>query len=1367
MAPSRPPSPHPRQRWLGLTLTLTLTLPALGGSCHAQRGADPVAARSGPADGGLVAPTASPAPRAIVLSSEEYLDLVASTRAVFSALAVDADATHAFLGVQVQGVPRASALAVLTRATGDARFSGAARYVPLAVDDPGAAAPTTVSDIIVRDRRLYALWHDNAAAWLSTYELSPEGAPDEASLRVLPLGTLGGGSTGRLLLPPAAGGIAYVTTAYTDELGVVELDDRGVPVPTRPDAPNPRRARLPRPALGSIARSADGQRLFIGAAQDTLLEVPLRAPTPTEPGLRGMPGSATSHLAHRGAAPCVENRTEGANAPCTDDPYTFVATDDALFRTVGLGPALRGRAALERLALPTAGRAPTPASLNTSTYALAFDRAARPGTPRGVLWAAEATRVRAVDGRALVRGTTLVPRAPDTGLPLGIPVVDSGTGRIVSHLAVAAGTGTVVAMTEALDEEPQHGDVAAGYALRVTALAHTNPARLRFPSLPTVAQVLTTADGADQPLGSVKLTGLGQPSEWLPLDRALGGNGARKMNRLTISLGEDAPALVADNEELASELATAPSWSVRVELGRPLPGGAFEVVRSTEEGPIHGRSTTVFAPGYDVATFDHARFESLTERSRRWRALGEGARLSSRPTRIGTVCTAALAHGGEELVENVARAIGAVGCNEVASDYAQHLPRRWIHDAFARAGVPHAAPKYAGGRIDSGSDFLSGDHSGDIEWWRGELVLRGYGSLYQRQGASLTSVRTVLLDDEPGWSLDAKAPLLSSFPRKPASLRAFREWVTAHAGRGSGSRQPTPSRAATARSSAEAKRDYYWTVRYFKAAAAARLLDFNDALRKAVRAAPECQGGRACNHTSGVNWGNGADFRAGWWVVDGGPTGIIGSYDWFETPRVQAARAGGEGGSWTPGALAPWLDTKYPDALAQLAAFRADLMRSAVALPHLLPGAKPAPRARFGAHLTALWGAPMRDGLAMKALAHVARGARTIEYWAFGPEWQLPADGWSEAPRAYTEIARANQRLAWADTLLAEGERPRGRVAIQAEGPSALWSVDTSAHLVEPALLHAALTHAGYPVELVDDASLALGVLENNVDVLFLTQLHTDAAAQEAVARWVEQGGGTVVVLPGAGTRDEVDAPSRRLDKILGVTARSSATMVLGPLIPGRFGYERAGDLTPEPGVEPAWQVPRGEVLRVPCATAPCARDAIAGRFTASGAEVLARLGGEPAISRRRWPSGGAALQYGFFPGLQHWLQAEGRNAAALPTGHHPEQRAWAALAPANIERARPPGTLRPAITSVPGVEAAVVRAPKGTALVLFNWTGAPLPRGVTITLYDPRPFTIAVRDEQTPVAFRPVRGGVELTVPLDKVEVVRLCREQGVRDCR
>lgn len=1359
-------SRRPR-RWLALTLTLTF--PVVGGSCHAPRGVDEGAAGARAVEGGPRAVrSATAAPRAIVLSSEEYLDTVACTRAVFSALAVDADAAHAFVGVQVQGAVRASGLAVLTRAAGEPAFSTAARYLPLAVRDPELSAPTTVTDLVVRDRRLYALWHDDAAAWLSTYELSPDGTPDEASLRVLAVGAVGMGASGRLLLPPGPGGIAYLTTAYTDELDVVALDAQGAPAPPRPDAPNPRRAELQQGALASIALSPDGQRLFLGAAKDTLLEVPLHAPTHAEPALRSMPGAPTSHAADLGAPPCVENRPEGASATCTDDAYTFVATDHALFRTYDRGPALRGRTPLERLDLPTPGRAPTSTPLGVSTYALAFDRSPRPDAPRGVLWAAEATRARALDGRSLVRGTALVARAPDTGLPLGLPIVEVGTGRVVSHLAVAARTGTVVALTEALEEESQHGDVATGYALRITALALANAAHVRFPALPTVAQVLATPEETELNLGSVKLASIGQPSEWLPLDRALGGKGARKVQRLTVSLGEGPPDLTADNEELAGDLKSAPSWSVRIELGRRLPSGAFEVVRSTEEGPIHGRSTTVFAPGYDVATFDPARFESLTERSRRWRGFAEAARAPSRPTRVGTVCTAHLAHGGEELVENIARAVGDVGCNQLTSDYPQHLPRRWVADVFARAGLPNAAAKYAGGRIDSGADFLSGDHSGDTAWWSDELVLRGHGSLYQRQGARVTDLRTVLLDDEPGWSLHPRAPFLSSFPRNPTSLGAFRAWVRAHAGaQWAAPTVATPARAATSRSSTESKRQYYWTVRYFQAAAATRMLDFKDALRRALHAAPECRGGSACDYSAGINFANGSDYRAGQWVTDGGPTGVIGGYDWFETLRAQAARPGGGGGSAAPGAFAPWLDTKYPDALAHLAAFRADLMRSAAALPHVLPGAGPAPRTRFGAHVTALWGAPMRDGLAMKVLAHAARGARTVEYWAFGPEWQLPADGWSEAPRAYAEIARANQRLAWADTLFAEGERPRGRVAIQAEGASSLWSADTAAHLVEPALLHAALTHAGYPVELVDDTSLARGVLAKNVDVLFLTQLHTEAAAQEAVARWVEEGGGTVVVLPGAGTRDEVDAPTRRLDKTLGVTARASAAAVLGPLIPGRAGYERAGELSPEPGVEPAWQVPRGEVLRAPCAKTPCPRDQVVGRFVTAGAEVLARLGGEPAIARRRWPSGGVALQYAFFPGMQHWLHAEARNAAALPTGHRPEFRAWAALAPVNVERARPPGALRPATTSVPGVEAAVVRAPKGTALVLFNWTGARLAGGVTVTLRDPVPFTIAVRDEQTPVPLRAVPGGVELTVPLDTVEVVRLCREPGVRDCR
>lgn len=1359
-----------------LALSLALpALPALASSCLAP-GHVEAPSPSASAEGGVEARASAGLPRAILLASESYLDLVANTRATVSALAVDAGAMHAFLGVQVQGTPRASGLAVLTRAPDEHAFSLAARYLPLAAGATEPSALTQVSDLVVREGRLYALWHDDSAAWLSTYELSHDGAPTEASLCTIALGALGMGSSGRLLLPRGPGGFAYLTTAYTSELGVLELDERGVPVPSRPEAPNPRRAELPQSDLGSIAWTADGQRLLVGAAKDTLLEVPLHPGSDPDPAQRAMPAEPTSYPAHRGAHPCVENRAVGALTPCPDAPYAFVATDHALFRTYDGGPALRGRIALERLALPLASgdAGATGAPLGeegeeVSTYALAFDRAARRGAPQGILWAAEASRVRALDGRSLVRGATLVARAPDTGLPLGLPAIEVGRGQIVSHLAVAAAAGTVVAVTEPLDEDTQHGEVATGYALRVTALALSNPAGKRFPSLPTRVELLDTPPGeAEQALGAVSVAGLGQPSEWLLLDRALSGEGARKNHRITVSLGEEPPDFTTDNEELADELQGAPSWSVRVEFGRRLPNGTFELVRASEDGPIHGRSTTVFVPGYDVSTFDPARLESLTERSRRWRAWSETARAPGRPARVGTVCTAFLGHGGEELVRNVAAALGNVGCNQITTDYTQHLPKRWVSEQFARAGMPHAAAKYIGGRIDTTTDFLSGAHEDDLAWWKNELAPTVPGSLYQRQGAPASALRTMLLDDEPNWPLRASAPFIKSFPRQAASRGDFRAWIAANAGQS----WPTPSLAMPApavstRSSEASRRRYYWTVRYFQAAAAKRVLEFNEALAAALHATPECRGSAACGYTAGINWANGVNYRGGEWVIDSGPEGMVGGYNWFETMRIQASRAGGQGGSSARDAFAPWIDTKYPDAMGWLAAFRADLLRSAVTLPHLLHGASSTPRARFGAHITALWGPPMRDGLAYKVLAHVARGARTLEYWAFGPEWQLPADGWSEAPRSYVEVARANLRLSWADALFAEGERPRGRVAIQAEGVSSLWSADTAAHLVEPALLHAALTHAGYPVELVDDTSLARGVLPKNIDVLFLTQLHTEEAAQEAVARWVEEGGGTVVVLPGAGTRSEFDLPTRRLDKTLGLTARSSAPAVLEPLIPGRTGYERAGALTPEPGVDPAWQVPSGDVLRTRCPKTPCPAALDVGRFTTAGAEVLARLGAQPALTRTRWPSGGMALQYAFFPGMQHWLHAEARNAAALPMSHLPEYRAWAALAPANVERARPRGALRPATTSVPGVEVAVVRAPKGTALVLFNWTGAPLPRGVTVTLHDPGPFTLAVRDEQSPVTLKAVSGGVELTVPLDTVEVVRLCRERGVRDCR
>ncbi len=1321
------------------------------------------------------------APRFLAIPIDEYLDAVSTTRARVSALAVDGDASHAYLGVQINGVARARVLAAITRE--GAAFSRVPRYFPLADRDLDPNALVRASEIVVSGRRLYVLWSDMHEASLSTYDLDPGGEPLPGSLKVFSLGGFGLGVSGRLAFHPDPSlRLAYVTTEYAPELGVLALDERGLPVPSRPGAPNPRLVDLEHFALGSMALSHDGGRLLVGARPDVVLDVALHPANHPDPSLRGMPREWKPRVAHPPAgAPCPENAPpEGKQAPsCTDTSYAFVSTGASLYRRYGFPLALRGRLPLERLDLPGAVRGPE--GLGASSYALAFDGGAREGAPRGILWSADARRVRSVDGRSLLAGAEVLARDPDTGRPLalpGAPPIAVGFGQLVSYLAVAPRTGTVVGVIERADEpneEATHGEIARGYAVRLTVTKTSTPTDpARFPALPAKVHLIEMAAatvGRDPEMGSAAIEAVGKPSDWISLDPALGGKGARSHHPLQLFHGSG-PDLSADNTELAPTLEASPYWSLKIDFGHKEADGTYRVLRSAEDGPIYGRSTTFFVPGYDVSVFDPARFETLTEASRRWRGWALAGKATRRHRQNGVICHGILAHGSVEFARNLAETLGNLGCNELATDYPQHLPRSWIFEQFTRAGLERANVKYIGGLLDSSRDFLSdalsSDFGQDSSWAAKQFADEEPGSLRQRQGAPVSAMRTLVLDDEPAWELKTKGPLLEACVKSARSRTAFRSWIARQA---AGARpadlgwspradEAIPEPAKGAHSTPQSRRRFYWTVRYFQTAAATRMLDVSDSIERAVLARPACADPSRCDYLVGVNWSNSSDHRTTTWFDVGTERGY---YDWFETMRVQAARPGRERGTSAPRSFAPWFDSKYTDSLSFLAAYRADVARSAAQLPHLFPGAAPSSRTRLGVHITVGMGVPMRDGLSYKVLANAARGARAIEYWAFGPQWILPDDGWSEVEEQYSEVARANSWLGRADTLLAEGERPRARVAIQVEGASGLWSNEQSAHLHEPAFLHAALTHAGYPVDFVDDESLARGALPGHYDVLFLTQIQTSTRAQEAVARWVEGEGGTLVALPGAGTRSEFDERTSRLDRTLGATARSDATVILPVVVPGTADYERQGILTPEPGVPASWKVPPWRILRPRCEKPPCT----AGQFSTT-ADILARVGKEPELSLRRWPGGGQALLYGFHPGLQHWLSQDARSVRTLPTGFAREAREWAALAVANAERARPPGTFRVARSSVPGVEVAPVVSKKGTALLLFNWTGAPLPGGVvTLTLTDRGPFALAFRDDRIPVALKPVAEGVELTVPLDTVEIVRLCRDRSDPDCR
>lgn len=1262
----------------------------------------------------------APSARVIVLPTTHLFDDGSTNKAWVSAFEAHPSGARVYMGVEVSGARRARALGVLTRKGNE--LSPTPHYVALSDVELSPDASVVVTDLRATDRRLYVLWNDRAEGHLTTFDLAADGSVLEGSRRVVPLGAP---SSGRLALTPR---VLYVTTAVTPTVLAFPLDESGHP------GPSP--ASLETGSGNALAVHAAGGKLFVGTSGATLVTLELD----------GTKVASTTVTKHRPA--CAENVPLPA-AECAAQPLAFVGHGASLFRTYAGPLGARGRVPLERLG----GAAPS-----AVTYGLAVDPS------DALLWSAEPRTARTRDGKDVVVGTTIVARDAVTLATKDVPgarVSAVPSGHVVGAMAVARDTKTLFALAELpIDGEDSRvgGEVPESVVARFTLTELVG--RDALPALPFDATLADLGPSLAKPL-SVRFEALGKTTPWISLDGFLTGTGAKSTHALALHLA-GGPEPSGDNTLVARSLTDAPRFSARLELATRDASGRITPVKTEQDGPIHGRSLTFFASGANVRTFDREAFKTLTSLSSEWANDAEAVKVRRAPRAIHLGCYALLAHGATAFVENVARATSALGCNEITSDYAQLLPRPWVDERFRAYGMPFVGAKSIS-RFDASETFSAKGPALDTSFARSLVASEEPGSLFHRQGAKATQLRTVLLDDEPSWPLGPRAAVYEAVARDATAKARLRTWVA----RANEAREETgfavgaEARLATAqdpRGTVDAKRRYLSTVRYLSETVASRALDTNDTLAATVAALPECKAEGACDYVAGINWNNGTAHRTSMLAYES--YGTVGSYDWFATMRAQAERPGRALGTASPRPFVPWLDTKYTDTMARLATFRADVARSAAELPHLLPGKAPSPFTRFGVYVTVGVGAPMRDGLAYKVLAAVSRGARHVEYWAFGPSWLLPDDGFSEARVFYNDVARASEKVAFADTLLATGTRPRGRVAIQAEGVSSLWANGQAAHLYEPAFLHGALTDAGYAVEMVDDESLARGVAKAAFDVVFLTQAHTTTRARRAIADWVTRDGGTLVALPGAGARDEVDRPVTDLDAILGVTKRADGQGRLPPIVPGTAGYTLAGSLT----AAPSRSLPEEAVFQPPCERAGCRL----GELVVNDAEVVARLGTSAGITRKAHPSGGVAYAYAFFPGLQHWLALEGRSVAALPETTSPAPRVWASLPAQDAERRKPSDAFRHARTSVPGVEAAVVRSTKGVAIVLFNWTGRPLPQGsVDVTLLGHDTFALAFHGDLSALTPRRTADGTTVTVPLETVDVVRLCHRTFDPECR
>lgn len=1274
-------------------------------------------------------------------------------------LAMSPDGRRVYVGRHISDDQTRENLAVLTidPQTGAVLrkqlFRDSDQPLPPSYTTPKPARPrSTVMTIVVsaRYRKLYlAVNREDGFArptrFLSIYDLDEQGDPIAGALRTYRADVdsfVGDVGIECMALNPVDHAL-YMCGGKWTALRTYQLDETGEPIGTQPTVTplggNPTRR--------SLAVSADGTRLYLGTHPLTLEVLRVENGVPRlEPGQGGQPPKPLRTLVS--TIPQLSLSGEGY--------LRFVYTPRRLF-------AVRGYESLH-----ASGRArPVP------LYTLPLDNNGdiAPGVVDWqhvdgfdhVLLAVD----RAGSRLWLARETTAAPPAP-TPAPDGFELVaytigDDGlpSAEVERHpkhytqqptlLSVAAASASTVLLSR-----PIIGaiDYSAGESIRFR-IRRATPA----PSQPPITYTCNISR-----YGGPVIETFVVPEDVLSAPIALD------------SLLAGQPFQVPLNLHIAP---AAPGQETVVEAHYS-PAGAAPIVKTDT---VRGQTALFLLPGYAMTPPEQriGSFEQFSAHWKRYLAAAEAVALSpdERPDQF--VVSGYGLYGGQghaTQLEHGLATLRALGINSVQLIGWQGIPAEELAQRaadFSPESSVYSPPLYSpfaflydGSLIDNATGTVI-----DADYLRGWAEQQAR-NVAQSSGMSPARVVRFQLADEPGWYFPDVLGLLDhDNPKTPTNqktdwsdpqrknaawIQRFQEYVATNdpdlvAAFGDAWREMGPIGAGQATTPPQ-RRLFYWSMRFFVDQASEGLQRVHDELQTAFKAqrAPSPRPEHNKLHVH-INFGELTDWQwhkpypnaKGDKNNDAGPDAATGSYDWF--------RLGSHTG------VLPSKHTYMHDHGAQVWSFYADLLRSAAT-----PAGSERPPA-FGAFVPGTKIGDIPGGAAYKVLSVIARGAKMVTAYAFGPGLLFPPpNGWADNLAAYAPLADAMRLLGRGQQVLYPGQPERASIAIHLPASSRLWDRHERApfYYREALPLHTALVHDGYAVDFVDDAALASGVLdERHYTTLYLLGPNLPGRAQRAVAAWVRNGG-TLVALPGAATADETNEPTTTIDDVLGV-----GRVVWGPLrdtahAATTFGLSHRLTLG-----DAAWQGAVG-------ATVPLLRDLVADpvaphlvdfpMLELAGAQTVATLAplADPAATRpaitRHSVGRGVAYSYAFYPGWQYWCTATHPllipnivdvHSDRLPRNWSTPDRLLATL-PARLA-----STPRSVLISHAAVEARRLESEAGIAIVLFNWTGAPLSKTVAI-VRDARQFPRVTSLRHGPLVGQPVDGtNLRVTLPLNDVDVL------------
>lgn len=431
-----------------------------------------------------------------------------------------------------------------------------------------------------------------------------------------------------------------------------------------------------------------------------------------------------------------------------------------------------------------------------------------------------------------------------------------------------------------------------------------------------------------------------------------------------------------------------------------------------------------------------------------------------------------------------------------------------------------------------------------------------------------------------------------------------------------------------------ARKAYYWTHRYSQDITINYFKSMTDALEK--------------EYNKGVlTFVNYTDHP----LILGGVM-LPGSPDWFEMGLKRATTLMWTE-DWMYGGIRSWGNGLY-----QRLGFLCDILRNA-ASKHNQP---------LGFYNTM----DGEDGIRMKGFIVIAHGVKIIDYFYYGPTYSATENYWSDSISQYKGVAKVIRDIGKAEELVYPGQPTKRQVAIIYSTTDEIWDTN-GAKGQEKQYLHIALAQEMYGADVLNEGL----ILEKDLSqykVIYFMDTRLPLSCLKKLRNYVENGG-TLVLFPHAGEKDEYDNQTDVITSMIGAKVETK-TDTAG------FGTET---ITLEPATRITGEIPVALSYRK-AEIQGNVKGKIIGRFS----------DGSPAVLLNRVKKGNV-LYYSFMPGHSFFAKIAEENPAG-PVTKFPHLQRKIISFPCEMA-----GVLKSVEISEGTFEAGLLESEKGFALIMVN----------------------------------------------------------------